>query len=107
MLPQAVDAQLLPLDAINPAPPVPSVQPQQANAGGDALTRLAEQAQQTLERAAAPIDSLFDPSRRQAPTTSEMLLLQASVSNYTVTLLTLSHLAQSAGSTIQSLTQRT
>jgi hypothetical protein len=96
-----------------PAPPVVPPQPAQepARAGiggeGDGLTRLAENAQDLVRGASAPVNALLDPARRHGPTTGEMLMLQTAVSNYSITLQTLSHLAQSAGSAIQSLTQRT
>lgn len=90
-------------------PPPPTPEPTRAGivGDGDGLTRIAEQAQQLVQNDSAAVVGLLDSARRKAPTTGEMLMLQAAVSNYSITLQTLSHLAQSAGSAIQSLTQRT
>ncbi|MDR5816463.1 MULTISPECIES: hypothetical protein [unclassified Caballeronia] len=90
-------------------PPPPTPEPARAGIVGDSdgLTRIAERAQQLVQNDSAAIIGLLDPARRKAPTTSEMLMLQSAVTNYSVTLNTLSHMAQSAGSAIQSLTQRT
>jgi hypothetical protein len=116
MLPPIVDITSLQPDAKRtapvvppqpPQPPQPVQEPARADSGADGLVRLAGRAQELMQGTEAPFDALLDPARRHGPTTSEMLALQTAVSNYTITLLTISHLAQSAGSAIQSLTQRT
>ncbi|SAK61865.1 hypothetical protein AWB80_02718 [Caballeronia pedi] len=107
MSPQAIGMFPVSLDNMLTVPAVAPTQASPDDVGGHALTRLAERAQDSLQSAAAPLDILRDPARRHPLTTSELLSLQAAVSDYSVTLLTLSHLAQSAGSAIQSLTQRT
>jgi hypothetical protein len=106
MLSQAVALQSFQVDA---TPPAIAATPAQLDVGtgGEGITRLAEQAQFALQGAAAPLGALLDPTRRRPLTTGEMLTLQAAVSDYSVTLITLSHLAQSVGSAIQSITQRT
>ncbi|SAK67542.1 hypothetical protein AWB77_02627 [Caballeronia fortuita] len=107
MSPQAIGMLPVSLDSMLTVSAVAPTQPSSGEAGEPMLSRLAERAQDSLQSAAAPLDILRDPARRNPLTTGELLTLQAAVSDYSVTLLTLSHLAQSAGSAIQSLTQRT
>ncbi|HKU00317.1 MAG TPA: hypothetical protein VJS30_27855 [Paraburkholderia sp.] len=78
----------------------------QAGENDTALTRFAERVQGSLENMTVPIGVLFDSTRRQPISTAEMLRLQAAIGEYSATILTLSHIAQSVGSTVQSLVQR-
>ncbi|MDR5782062.1 hypothetical protein QCE63_21925 [Caballeronia sp. LZ065] len=88
-------------------PPPPTQEPARVGLGSHELTQIAEHVQNLVHGQSAAIAGVLDSARRQGPTTGEMLMLQAAVSDYSITLQTLSHLAQSAGSAIQSLTQRT
>ncbi|MGA7782965.1 MAG: hypothetical protein WCA85_35380 [Paraburkholderia sp.] len=105
MLSQAV-VNSLPLDAAR-TPAVTLPQTPQADAGNSGLAQFAERMQGSLESMTVPLGVLFDPSRRRGLSTAELLWLQAAAGEYSASLLTLSHIAQSVGSTIQSLTQRT
>ncbi|MDR5760158.1 hypothetical protein [Caballeronia sp. LZ035] len=88
-------------------PPPPTHEPGPVGLANHELTHIAEHVQNLVHRPSAAIAGMLDPARRQGPTTGEMLMLQAAVSDYSITLQTVSHLAQATGSAIQSLTQRT
>ena len=105
MLSQAV-VNSLPFDvARTPAVTLPETP--QADAGSSGLAQFAERMQGSMESMTVPLGVLLDPSRRRPLSTAEMLWLQAGIGEYSTSILTLSHIAQSVGSTIQSLTQRT
>lgn len=102
MLTPAVTTSL-PLDAAAPAIALPP--PDDERTG--ALARMVDGLQGSLDNLTAPLSALADPARRRNLSTAEMIWLQAATGEYTVTLLTLSHVSQSVGSAVQSLTQRT
>ncbi|WP_321890027.1 hypothetical protein [Paraburkholderia bannensis] len=84
----------------------PPPQMPQADGADSAIAQFAGRIQGSLENMTIPIGVLFDTTRRHPLSTAEMLWLQAVVGEYSVTIDTLSHVAQSFGSTVQSLTQR-
>jgi len=79
--------------------------PPQVDGENISLEHFIDRIQGSMESITAPITAMFDKAYRRPLGTAEMIRLQAAVGDYTNMLNILSHVSQSVGTAVQSLTK--